>query len=92
MLKSLENRGLVARYTADIASIPHSNKLHYGIRHEDFSLKLLLRFLSSLWNEKLPLLRLTWPLLVPVVSFAAFVVANGAIVVGTEYFKTLSSF
>lgn len=30
------------------------------------------------------MLRLTWPLLVPVVSFAAFVVANGAIVVGED--------
>eukprot|EP01036_Dinobryon_divergens_P034806 gene34806-45019_t len=53
-------------------------------RDEDFSLKLLFRFLHSLWNEKHRLASLTWPLLVPVIFFAGFVVANGGIVVGDK--------
>ena len=67
----------------------HANELNPCFTMEvgmNFSAVVISASFLSLWNEKLPLLRLTWPLLVPVVSFAAFVVTNGAIVVGDEYY------
>lgn len=46
------------------------------------TLSKVLGFLRCLWERRWQLLRGTWPLLLPVVLFAAFVLRTGSIVLG----------
>jgi hypothetical protein len=53
----------------------------------------LVGFIGALWRHKLVLLRRTWPLLLPVLGFAGFVIKTGSIVLGTStrsYYQQLS--
>lgn len=57
---------------------------------QDDSLNLgqLVRFLLALWRRRRELLLRTWPLLLPVVAFAAFVLKTGSIVLGNVQIST----
>lgn len=46
------------------------------------TIEKLCRFIYVLWQNKVTLLRRTWPLLVPVIVFAGYVVKTGSIVLG----------
>jgi hypothetical protein len=49
---------------------------------DSLSIYSILAFLAALWKEKVHLLTVTTPLLIPIVVFALFVLKNGSVVVG----------
>lgn len=53
------------------------------------TIEKLCRFIYVLWQNKVTLLRRTWPLLVPVIVFAGYVVKTGSIVLGKFAFILL---
>jgi hypothetical protein len=48
----------------------------------NFSLVLVVKFFVQIWQNKLDLLGVTWPLLLPVLGFIANVARVGSIVLG----------
>ncbi len=51
-------------------------------KDETYSVYSLWSFVGALWSEKVHLLAISMPCLVPVMGFAVFVVKNGGIVLG----------
>lgn len=53
-----------------------------GLVDRELSVRAIWSFVVSLWTHKVQLLRATWPLLLPVLGFVAFVLKTGSIVLG----------
>jgi hypothetical protein len=51
-------------------------------RDDSFSITGFIGFIKAIWCEKMHLIRITLPLLIPVLGFIVFLIKNGGIVLG----------